>query len=216
MEIKYLGHSSFLLKTKNVSLITDPFDPQMVGLRFPKVEADIVTISHHHQDHDRSDLISGNPLVVDIPGEYEKQGVKITGFSVYHDKKQGQERGKNTLFKIETDNLFVLHCGDLGHILNDQLIEEIDQIDVLLVPVGGVYTIDAGEAVGLVRKIEPSIVIPMHYNHPRLNQQVFGKLSPVSSFLTKIGADQIEPVKRLVLKKQQLEEGIKTVVMEIG
>lgn len=216
MEIKYFGHSSFLLKTKTVSLITDPFDPQMVGLKFPKVEADIVTISHHHQDHDRSDLISGNPLVVDIPGEYEKQGVKITGFSVYHDKKQGQERGKNTLFKIETDNLFVLHCGDLGHILNDQLIEEIDQIDVLLVPVGGVYTIDAGEAVELVRKIEPSIVIPMHYNQPRLNQQVFGKLSPVSSFLTKIGADQVEPVKRLVLKKQQLEEGVKTVVMEIG
>lgn len=214
MEIKYFGHSSFFLKGKTATVVTDPFDPQMVGLKFPKVEASIVTVSHQHQDHNRSDLISGNPLVVDIPGEYEKQEVRITGFSVYHDKKQGEERGSNTLFKIEMDNISLLHCGDLGHILNDELIEEISGVDVLLIPVGGFYTIDADEAVAMVRKIEPSIVIPMHYNTSKLNQQGFGKLAPVANFLTKIGAGEIEPVKKLVVKKEELGEGMKVCLLQ--
>jgi L-ascorbate metabolism protein UlaG (beta-lactamase superfamily) len=154
-------------------------------------------------------------LLVDIPGEYEKQGARITGFPVYHDKKQGAERGRNTLFKIEIDNLSVLHCGDLGHILDDELIEEINGVDILLIPVGGFYTINAVEAVTIVRKIEPSIVIPMHYNHPKLNQQVFEKLAPVSEFLTKMGVGQIEPIAKLVVKKEELGEEMKVVVMGI-
>jgi len=209
MDIKYFGHSAFFIKGKTTTVVTDPFDPQMVGLKFPKIEADIVTVSHQHQDHNRSDLISGNPLVINIPGEYEKQQVRITGFPVFHDKKLGSERGKNTLFKIEMDNLSVLHCGDLGHILDDELIEEINGVDILLIPVGGFYTIDADEAATIVRKIEPSIVIPMHYNHPKLNQQTFGKLLPVSIFLNKMGIEEALPVKKLTVKKEELGEEMK-------
>jgi L-ascorbate metabolism protein UlaG (beta-lactamase superfamily) len=155
-------------------------------------------------------------LVINIPGEYEKQGVRITGYPVFHDKKQGTERGRNTLFKIEMDNLSVLHCGDLGHILDDELIEEIDGVDILLIPVGGFYTIDADEAVGVVRKIEPSIVIPMHYNFPKLNQQAFGKLTPVTDFLNKIGVGEVQPLLKFIIKKEELTEEMKVVIMEVS
>lgn len=124
MEIKYLGHSSFLIKTKTAKIVTDPYDSHMVGLKFPKVEADIITISHHHQDHDKADQVGFSqtgvlPLVIDIPGEFEKQGIRIFGFKSYHDKKQGQERGENIIYKIEAEGISVLHCGDLGIVPNE-------------------------------------------------------------------------------------------------
>lgn len=214
MEIKYLGHASFFLKGKTGVVITDPYD-SYIGLKFPKIEADIVTISHHHEDHDRADLVLGSPLVIDIPGEYEKKGIRITGFSVFHDKKQGKERGKNTLFKIEIDGISLLHCGDLGHVLDDEVVEEIDGVDILLIPVGGFYTINAEEAMTIVRKIEPSIIIPMHYNHPKLNQEIFGKIAPVTDFLEKMGVSQLAPIKKLSVKKEELTEEMRVVVMEV-
>lgn len=215
MEIKYLGHASFFLKGKTATILTDPFDPQMVGLRFPKVEADVVTVSHQHDDHNRSDLVAGNPLVLSIPGEYEKKGVKITGYPSYHDENNGNERGKNTIFKIEIDGISFLHCGDLGHPLSDDLIEEIDGVDVLMVPVGGFFTIDADQAVSIARKIEPSILIPMHYHHEKLNQKIFEQLLPVSDFLKKIGSTEISPIKKLSIKKEDLGEEMRVILLEI-
>lgn len=210
-----MGHSSFFIKGKTASLVTDPFDPKMVGLKFPKVKADIVTISHHHQDHDKAQLVEGNPLVIDLPGEYEKNQVRVTGFSAFHDKKKGQEGGKNTLFKIEMDEISVLHCGDLGDKLSDEMLEEMGKVDILLIPVGGVYTIDDDEAVGVVNSIEPSIVIPMHYKSDKLNEKVFGKLSPLSSFLDKMGMSDVGPIKKLKVKKEEFKEEMKVVVLEI-
>ena len=215
MDIKYLGHASFFIKSKDAKLVTDPFDPKMVGLKFPKVEADIVSVSHHHSDHDRANLVSGNPLVVDMPGEYEKKGLRISGFQTFHDKQKGAERGQNIVYKIEGEGISVLHCGDLGHILDDSFIDQLGDVDVLLVPVGGFYTIDSADAVELVKKIEPSIVIPMHYNHPKLNQQVFSKLSMVDEFMRKIGVELTAPVPKLVVKKDELQQEMKVVVMEI-
>src|SRR6476469_4622663 len=113
MDIKYMGHASFFLKTKNSRVVMDPFDPK-IGLKFPKTEADIVTISHHHSDHDFLGQVSGEPLVIDWPGEFEKQEVRISGFSSFHDKQKGAERGPDTLYKVEADGISVLHCGDLG------------------------------------------------------------------------------------------------------
>lgn len=215
MEIKYLGHASFQLKGKSGSVITDPFDSKMVGLKFPAVEADIVTISHQHPDHDQVALVGGTPQIIDIPGEYEKQKIRVTGWGVFHDGKSGEERGKNTIYKIEIDEVSILHCGDLGHILSEELVEEIGPVDVLLIPVGGFFTIGADEANQVIHEIEPSIVIPMHYNDPKLNQEVFAKLAPLSDFLTKVGVSQIEPVKKLSLKKAEMTEEMKVVVMEI-
>lgn len=217
MEIIYLGHSSFLIKTKRARVVTDPFDPQMVGFKFPKIEADVVTVSHHHHDHDRSDLVTGEPLVIDLPGQFEKQGVKITGYLSFHDKSQGAERGENILFKLVSENISVLHCGDLGAILKDNFLDRIGNVDLLMIPVGGFYTISPQEAVQLVRKIEPAIVLPMHYNQSNLNQREFSHLAPLDVFLKEMNLNgNLSHLDKLVIKKTDLpEEGTKVVVLTI-
>lgn len=216
MDIKYIGHSSFFIKTKNSRVITDPFDPK-IGLKFPKTEADTVTVSHQHSDHNFLDQISGNPLIIDWPGEFEKQEVRITGFSSFHDKQKGAERGLNTLYKIEGDGVSILHCGDLGVVPDDTFLSLFGEVDILMVPVGGFYTIDANDAVELVKKVEPSIVIPMHYNRPELDQEVFGKVAPLEDFLKKIGAEDAERTNKLSLKESDFgTEETKVIVMEIG
>lgn len=214
MDIKYIGHSSFLIKTKDARVITDPFDPKATGLKFPKNEAEIVTVSHGHDDHSAASQIGASPLVIDWPGEYEKNGVRVFGFKTFHDKKQGAERGDNTIFKFEAEGIGILHCGDLGHILTDDIIEDLGEVHVLMVPVGGFYTINPEEAVQLVHKVEPSIVIPMHYNRPGLNQDIYGKLSPVDAFITAMGVEKQPPVAKLTLKKEDLGEDMKVIVME--
>jgi len=210
MEIKYLGHASFLIKTKETKLVTDPFDPEMIGQKFPKVEAEIVTISHDHRDHNQEQLVlapvGGEKLVINLPGEYEKKGVRIFGFASFHDDKKGFERGENILYKIEADGVSLLHCGDLGFVPEDSFLDLIGSVDVLLVPVGGVYTINADQAQQLVKKIEPSIVIPMHYG--------WEKLAPVSEFLKKMGVEKITPLPKLVVKPEELEEELKVVLLE--
>jgi len=217
MEIIYLGHASFLIKTKEAVIVTDPFDPQMVGLKFPKIKADIVTVSHQHHDHNRSDLVIGDPLVIDLPGKFEKQGVKIDGYPSFHDKSKGAERGKNILFNLISENISVLHCGDLGVIPNDSLLDKIGSVDVLMVPVGGFYTLNSQEAVQLVKKIEPVIVLPMHYNRQGLNQKKFSQLAPIDLFFKEMELSEL-PLQqdRLVIKKSELpEEGTKTIFLSI-
>ncbi len=214
MDIKYLGHASFHIKGKTESVVTDPFDSK-IGLKFPSVEAGIVTISHEHNDHNQRKQVTGASLVIDIPGDYEKNGVRITGFHTYHDNEKGAKRGLNTMFKIEIDGVMILHCGDLGHMINDELAEEINNVDVLMVPVGGFYTIDAKQAYELVKVIEPSIVIPMHYRTDKHDAKTFGDVAPLSDFLTIMGVTTVEPVKKLTLKKEDFtNEEMKVVVME--
>lgn len=219
MEIKYLGHSSFLIKTKTAKVVTDPYDSEMVGLKFPKTEADVITVSHNHKDHNQIKNVSGingvDPLIIDMPGEFEKIGVRIFGFQYYHDKTKGSERGENILYKFEAEGLSVLHCGDLGVIPEESFLETIGEVDILMVPVGGFYTIDADEAVQLVKRIEPAIVIPMHYNSDKLNQKNFNKLTPVSDFTKKFGLDNPIPLPKLVYKKEEIEQEMKVVVLEI-
>jgi len=205
MEIKYLGHASFLIKTRNAKLVTDPFDPQMVGFKFPKIEAEAVTISHHHEDHNAVSQVGGHPVVFDLPGEYECSGFSLFGFSTYHDKEKGGQRGENTIFKIEAEDISLLHCGDLGHLLDDSLIDQLGEVNILMVPVGGFYTIDFKEATQLIRKIEPEIIIPMHYRTEKHNPRVFDKIAPVDDFLKEIN-QEVEPQERLVVKKEDLSQ----------
>jgi L-ascorbate metabolism protein UlaG (beta-lactamase superfamily) len=213
MEIVFLGHSSFKLKGKTATLVTDPFDPEMVGLKFPKVTADIVTISHDHQDHNRADLVKGVKKQVSGPGEYEINQVSIIGISSWHDDKKGALRGRNTIYVIEMDNIRLVHLGDLGHSLTERKLEAIGDIDVLMIPVGGEYTIGPTKAVEIVRAIEPKITIPMHYQTPQLNPESFANLSSVEPFLTEIGLPTEESAK-LVIKKEGIEEEQKVVVLQ--
>jgi L-ascorbate metabolism protein UlaG (beta-lactamase superfamily) len=160
--------------------------------------------------------VKGSPQIFDWPGEYEKQGIRIIGYKSWHDKNQGAERGENIMFKIVAEDITVLHCGDLGEIPSDDFLETIGEVDILLIPVGGFYTIDAEEAVTLVKKIEPSIVIPMHYGDSKLNEKVFGKLADVSEFIKKIGVEATAPEPQLTVKKEDLTGEMKVVLMEIS
>jgi len=213
MILKYLGHSAFTIKTKDARLLMDPYDAS-IGMKLPKVEADIVTISHHHSDHDSIDAVSGDPLVVDWPGEYEKSGIRIIGVSTYHDAEKGAKRGENTVFVVEADGVRIAHLGDLGHTLTDAKIDEIGDVDVLLVPVGGHYTINAKQAVEVARKVGARIVIPMHFNRPELNTETFGELTDLQTFLREHGTAEPEELDQLSLKSGETREGAKIVVLK--
>lgn len=214
MDIIHLGHSSFKIKGKKATIITDPFNPQMVGIKFPKNDANIVTISHNHEDHNFLDGIAGEAIVVQGPGEYEIKGVKIIGIPSFHDDKNGQERGKNTIYHIEADDITIAHLGDLGHKLSDSAAELLNGVDILMIPVGGIYTINPAVAVQMITLLEPSIIIPMHYLTKALNSENFGKLEEVTSFLKEIGKDGTVPIPKLSISKDKIGAEPTVVVLE--
>lgn len=215
MDIYPLGHASFKIKGKAAVLLTDPFDPAMVGLKFPKSEEiDIVTVSHDHPDHNFDAGISGEPFVVHGPGEYEVKGVTIIGVPTYHDGSKGEERGTNTVYKFVIDGVNFCHLGDLGHKLTDSQVEAIGDVDILFVPVGGKYTIDAKTAAEVVAQIEPYVVIPMHYQRTGLDPKTFAELEDVSKFLKEMGAESVEKISKYVTSKDKLPENTTVVVLE--
>lgn len=164
MKIEWLGHSSFkLTESTGISLVTDPFNAEEVGISFPEVEADIVTVSHDHFDHNYTGAVKEYKMLVNTPGDHGVDGVDIFGFKSYHDDKKGLLRGKNVVFRIRMDGVEVCHLGDIGEELSPMLAELIGSINVLLIPVGGRYTIDAAEAKEYVDRLMPDVVIPMHY-----------------------------------------------------
>jgi len=138
--------------------------------------------------------------VVNGPGEYEISGVLIIGIATFHDGEGGRKRGKNTVYLMEIDEISVCHLGDLGHVLTGEQVEEIDNVDVLLLPVGGVSTINAPVAAEVVRQLEPKAVIPMHYKTPALSWE----LEPVERFLKEIGAKEVNPQPKLSITKSSL------------
>lgn len=211
MDIKYLGHSSFKINFKSGSLITDPFDSS-IGYNFPKESATIVTISHEHADHNNAEPIKDVRKVVKGPGEYEIEGISIIGIDSYHDDKKGEERGKNTMYIFEAEDLRIAHLGDLGHKLSEKQVESLGDVDVLMLPVGGVYTIDAKLATEVVQSIEPEFVLPMHYKTKDLSQSTFGELTGVDEFCKELGM-KITETKKFSLKSSDLTGEDQTVVV---
>jgi L-ascorbate metabolism protein UlaG (beta-lactamase superfamily) len=184
MKIKWFGHSCFLLTSSNgARVLTDPFD-ESVGYKVPKMQADIVTTSHKHYDHYNLEALEGEYVHLDSPGHFVVKDIDITGIGTYHDKEYGRKRGSNVVFVFDMDGLKVCHLGDLGYILPDEQIKEIGQADILLLPVGGTYTIDFQEAAELVSLMNPKVVIPMHYKTPATNFSIDG----VENFLGNIGS----------------------------
>lgn len=212
MDITYLGHASFRLRSKNASVVTDPFDPKLVGLKYPKVSADIVTVSHEHKDHNSTDQVKDVQMVINGPGEYEVKGVSIVGIQTFHDDKKGEKRGKNTIYLIEIDKLRLVHLGDLGHKLKESVVESLGTVDILMIPVGGEYTLGPALATEVIRDIEPSIVLPMHYKLPEMDEKAFGKLSSVDEFLKEVGMN-VEKMDKLSIKKGDLLDGESKVVV---
>lgn len=215
MEIQFLGHSCFRIKGKQAIVVTDPFLPSATGLKLPKVSADIVTVSHQHEDHNNTTGIlptarHQKPFVIDAPGEYEVGGVSVLGIPSWHDFKNGSQRGENTIYIIGLDDFRLVHLGDLGQALTEAQVEQLNGIDVLFVPVGGTYTLDPKQAADLVNQVEPALVIPMHYQLPGLTL----KLAPVKDFLTQIGVKEAKKLDKLVFSKESLPEEKEVVVLD--
>jgi len=205
-----LGLSCFRIRGSQAVIITDPFPPGL-GYTLGKQTADIVTVSHQHPSHSYDQGINSEHRLVKGPGEYEISGVLILGISTYHDSVKGQTRGKNTIYLMEIDGVNVLHLGDLGHALNDQQAEEIGNVDVLLLPVGGVNTINAAMAAEVIRKLEPKMVVPMHYKTEKGSPD----LEPVENFLKEMGKTLVEPRPKLTVSRNSLPLTTEVVVLTV-
>ena len=164
MKIQWLGHSAFRLEeSTGTVVVTDPYDKGIVGYEMPVTEADIVTVSHDHEDHNALSRVSGDYILLNDIGAYEIEGVHIASLRSYHDKKNGAKRGENRVFTFGMDGVDICHMGDIGEECQLSFVEALGSVNVLLLPVGGKYTIDAEEAKEYVDRIMPDIVIPMHY-----------------------------------------------------
>ena len=215
MDIYWGGQALFKIKGKQATVAIDPFDPSFVGLKLPRdLTADVCLVSHSHKDHNFSEAVTSDEgkkvMIFDSPGEYEVNGVVITGISSFHDSSQGSERGRNIIFHLLFDSLNIVHLGDLGQPqLTEEQIAQISETDILLIPVGSVYTIGSKAAAAIVAQLEPNIVIPMHY---RIDGLKF-ELDPVENFLKEMGVDNVVPQPKLSMTKDKLPEEPQVVVL---
>ncbi len=199
MDISWLGHSCFSIRGARATVITDPYSPDL-GYSLGKPTARIVTVSHQHPGHSYVQGISGEPKLVTGPGEYEISDVLIIGMATFHDGEEGRKRGKNTAYLMEVDEVSVCHLGDLGHVLTTEQIEQMENVDVLLLPVGGVSTINVAMAAEIVRQLEPKVVVPMHYKTKALKWE----LEPVDRFLKEMGVKEVNSQPKLSLTRPSL------------
>ena len=214
MNIKYLGHSSFSVKINGKTIVIDPYDPDVFGFDFPETKADILLLSHKDPETRYLEGVSDYEFLIDSPGEYEIAGAFIYGLPTYHDKEEGKERGKNTIYLIEMDGFTVLHLGSLGHELSQTVLEKIGDVDVLLIPVGGNYVIDAKTATKVISSLEPGIVVPMHYH---TEESKYDKeLDKLEDFLEEMGIEKdIKKKSELKLKAaSRVPDETEVVVLE--
>ena len=211
MKIEYLGHSCFkLTESTGTSVVCDPYDDS-VGYVMPEVEADAVTVSHHHYDHDAVASVNGNPAVIDKECCFDLPGVEINAIKSFHDSSRGKARGGNLIFKFRMDGIDICHLGDLGEACSSELIDMLLPVNVLLIPVGGTYTIDAEMAKEYVDRIMPDVVIPMHYREKGCTLDI----DKVEEFIDLFDEDYVEELEEdgLELMRSDLNGETKVVVL---
>lgn len=202
MIITWYGQACFKIQSGETIIAIDPFAKE-IGLTPPRFRCDLALVTHGHADHANVDALAGGPFLINSPGEYERSGVNVVGTETYHDKMRGAERGLNTVYLLIVEEVRIVHLGDFGEgLLRDETLEAVGEADILMIPVGGVYTIDAEEAARVVKQIEPRIVIPMHYKLPGLKPSLEG----VEQFLKEMGVSKTESQEKLVIKKKDLKE----------
>lgn len=233
MNIIWKGQACFQItalpqKNSQIKIVIDPFSEGM-GLRTPSLEADILLVSHQHQDHNNIKAISGNPsagaltelsrtslgqapFLIETPGEYEIKGAYIQGIPAFHDNVLGKERGGTIIYTIEVEEMRLCHLGDIGQSeLTEEQLEKIGNVDILMIPVGGVYTVNSKEASKIMFQLEPKITIPMHYQIPGLKT----KLDGLDKFLKVMGLKSLESLDKLSIKKKDIsEEEAKIIVLK--
>lgn len=209
MELTWLGHACFRLKGRDSAVVMDPC-PRSTGYNIGKQQANIVTVSHPHPDHSFVEPIAGAPRVLDAPGEYEIGGIMLTGLRTFHDDKKGAERGRNTAFIVEVDEVRICHLGDIGHVPTAEQMEGLNDIDVLLIPVGGHSTINAATASEIISQLEPKVVVPMHY----ATDVSTATLDPLDPFIKQMGVSAPPPQPKLTLTRTNLPIQTQVMVLE--
>ena len=210
MDVTWLGHGCFRLRGRGAAVVTDPYPPT-IGLKLSRMDAEVVTVSHEHDNHNYTQVVRDGAYEIHGPGEYEVAGVSVIGVPTYHDEQKGAKHGRNTVYLIEIDDVRVCHLGDLGHKLDDSEAEAVASPDVLLVPVGGRSAINGAQAAEVVRQLEPRYVVPMHYAIPGLKIE----LDPLDRFLKEMGVATSEAQPKLSVQKSSVAEyETKVVVLE--
>ncbi len=201
MKLKWFGHSCFLLTSDDgLKVLMDPYN-EMVG-NLPTIETDIVTVSHQHRDHNYVEAAKKPYTLLDKPEAFKKDDVEITGIATAHDNAGGSQRGKNVIFKVVMDGISICHCGDLGHVLTQEQLKEIGHVDVLLVPVGGFFTIDAKTAAEVSKQLKSLITIPMHYKVGAMKLPIEG----VEPFIKAMGSAKKLDSREIELKHGEMEK----------
>ena len=219
MKIKWLGHSCFLLTAESgATLLTDPYDPAAYPDTLlhrpldepPGLSPDVVTVSHGHADHGNIRALAGTPEVVRTAEPRLASGFRLRGVKTFHDTERGALRGDNIVFLMEADDFTVCHLGDLGHELEPEQVEAIGAIDVLLIPVGGTFTIDAAGATRVWQQLSPPLTIPMHYR----NDKCLFNIDGYERFTAGKPDVEVPEASEIVLSKENLSRGPKIVVLE--
>ena len=212
MKIKWLGHAAFLLTAGDgTRVITDPYATG-AGLSYGEIteSADVVLVSHEHTDHNNVRTVKGKPEVIRGTGTHQAKGIEFKGVASFHDPSGGRERGPNTIFCFALDEIKFCHLGDLGHLLSKEQVAQIGQVDVLFLPVGGFFTIDAGEATQVMESLQPRVAIPMHFKTPKCDYPI----SPVDDFLKGKGKVRRTGGSEIELEAASLPEATSIWVLE--
>jgi L-ascorbate metabolism protein UlaG (beta-lactamase superfamily) len=209
MQINWYGHSCFRLRSRKGTVVTDPYGDG-IGYSLPRVRADIVTVSHDHPHHASVKAIKGKPKIISGPGEYEIKGIFIIGIPTSPDARRSELEVRNIIYLFDLDGVTVCHLGDLRRVPTQAQVEELSDVDVLLIPVGGSATIGAAKASDVISLLEPKIVIPMHYRTKALKGS---KLQPVDPFLKEMGTKGIEPQDMLKVTKGGLPTETQVVII---
>lgn len=211
MVITWYGQACFKIQSGDLVIAIDPFSRE-IGLTPPRFKTHVVLVTHDHFDHNNSETFPENPFVISGPGEYDVKGIYAHGIQTFHDKNEGKERGVNTVYLITMEDIKICHMGDFGEKeLRKETLEEIGDVDILMIPVGGNYTIDAEEAAGIINQIEPRVIIPMHYKIPGLKVNIDG----VEKFAKEMGVKAKDAEEKLTIKKKELpEEGQRVVILK--
>ena len=219
MIIQWLGRSCFKIQTKNGSdestVVIDPFDDNTSGLKMPRIQADILLMTHNHHDHNNAEAIKGEPFMIVNPGEYEYHGVFAYGIPAFHDDKQGKERGLTNIYKIITEEMSIVHLGDLGQALNDEQLERLGNVDILMIPVGGKYTINSEKANEVISQLEPRFVIPMHYKMDDEKAGADEVIDTLDKFLKSSGLPS-EKMEKFKISKKDLISQTETKIIALS